>query len=237
MCEWPCLYTSTPSVCNAQHQQGCLFNRFSGVLMCRIYQLFVFQRNSVVCFVFRSCIQEPDSNHKSRRKLERSHVSVLGQVALFKAESCHRFLNTLAFSRIDVLAVAVFTGCYCSEAALVPLSSLHCLSSTISPPCSLFVISLTHLFAQLFLLVVLFSSPNVSSCLFHFSARLLVLFLLTRHCFSLPFLLPILPYLLWLSVPFSVWRSPCEYHQRGAETEPGVSLMNEVIQAYQTLLC
>lgn len=41
----------------------------------------------------------------------------------------------------------------------------------------------------------------------------------------------------FLSIFFSFSRSPCESHQREAETEPGVSLMNEVIQAQQTLLC
>ncbi len=134
------------------------------------------------------------------------------QVTVFIAESCHRFLNTLAMNTLDVLAVAVFTGCYCSEAALVPplFSSLcHCLSFTISPPCSLFVISLTHLFTQLFCLCHLcFSSPT---------RALAVLLLLTCRRFSLP------PSLLSLLLEFSSWITPersrnragCQPDERG----------------------
>lgn len=59
--------------------------------------------------------------------------------------------------------------------------SRHCLSLTISPPRALFVISLTHLFTQLFLLVI-----GV------FSSALTVLFLLTCQ-FPSPSPLPGLP--------------------------------------------
>ena len=71
---------------------------------------------------------------------------------------------------MDVCAVAVFTGCYRSEAALVLLSSPHIVTVYLSlshpPPPALCVISLARLFVQLFSLLVIFAFfklPNIST--------------------------------------------------------------------------
>lgn len=129
---------------------------------------------------------------------------------------------------MSVLLLCLLVVTVVKRSSTVPpsLSSLrHCLSSTISSPRSLFVISLTDLFTQVFCLSLLFFLPLTLS---HFSAR----------GPASPHTPPSRPPRLSLRLFLCSWSfSPCESHQRGAETEPDVSLMNEVMQAPQTLLC
>lgn len=152
-----------------------------------------------------------------------------GQDAVLKAESCHRYLNTLA--------VAVFTECYCGEAALVPLSSLHFVPVYLSlshlPVLCLW--SHSHIYLLNVCLSFVFVLPLTSlfrlSCL---GAHGPVSPHMPSFLSSYPFF-PFSP--LSSLIFFSFSHSPCESHRRGAETEPGVNLMNEVVQAQPTLLC
>ena len=82
------------------------------------------------------------------------------------AESCHRCLNALGLNGIDVAAVAMFTGCWCSEAAPVPPSSLF-ISHYLTSPGSVCDLTRTFIYA------------TFSACHWCFSSALTVLFLLT----------------------------------------------------------